>query len=74
MKLRYLETALSDVDVFEDPKVEMEQVPTSAHIAAGMIHTAAEVYGDIEDKLVGDFGVGTGMLRWVCFVLVRNYV
>lgn len=63
MKLRYLETALSDVDVFDDPKVELEQVPTSAHIAARMIHSAAEVYGDIEDKLVGDFGVGTGMLR-----------
>jgi predicted RNA methylase len=45
MKLRYLETALSEVDVFEEPKIELEQVPTSAHIAARMIHTAAEVYG-----------------------------
>ena len=65
MKLRHLESALSEVDVFDDPKIELEQVPTSAHIAARMIHTAAEVYDDIEDKLVGDFGVGTGMLRSV---------
>lgn len=65
MKLRYLESALSEVDVFDDPKIELEQVPTSPHIAARMIHAAAEVYGDIEDKLVGDFGVGTGMLRLV---------
>ncbi len=32
MKLRQLESALSEVDVFDNPKVDLEQVPTSAHI------------------------------------------
>lgn len=73
MKLRYLESELSEVDVFENPKVDLEQVPTSPHIAACMIHAAAEVYGDIEGKLVGDFGVGTGMLRFVCVYFALLY-
>lgn len=61
MKLRQLESELSNVDVFEEPKVDLEQVPTSPHIAGRMIFNAME-RGDITDKLVGDFGVGTGML------------
>ena len=62
MKLRHLESALDSVDVFEDPKIHLEQIPTSAHLASRMIHTAAETYGDIDERFVGDFGVGTGML------------
>jgi predicted RNA methylase len=67
MKLKHLESALSEVDLFENPSIELEQVPTSPHIASRMIHTAAETYGDITDQVVGDFGMGTGML--VCDIL-----
>lgn len=52
---------MSEVDVFEDPKVDLEQVPTSAHLAARVVLAAAE-RGDLVGSFVGDLGVGTGML------------
>jgi rRNA N6-adenosine-methyltransferase METTL5 len=62
MKIRQLESLLSGIDcAFVDPKVMLEQYPTSAHIAAHMIHLAAQ-RGDIENSSVLDIGIGTGML------------
>jgi predicted RNA methylase len=48
LKLKQLESYLSEVDSFEEPKVELEQVSTSAHIASRMIYNASTAYGDIE--------------------------
>merc|ERR1712166_1521758 len=50
MKLRHLESALEDVAAFdpEHQDVMLEQYPTSPHLAANLIHTAAETYGAIE--------------------------
>ena len=62
MRQKHLESALSRIAVFETPKIELEQYPTSAHIAAAMLHTIQNMYGDIEGKVVCDLGVGTGML------------
>jgi predicted RNA methylase len=62
MKLRELESELSYVDGFEEPKVMLEQYSTSAEIASRMIYTAANTYDDIVDCSVGDFGSGPGML------------
>lgn len=39
MRLRELEQWLSQVQAFEEPKVELEQYPTSAHIASHMLFT-----------------------------------
>lgn len=33
MKQKQLESYLDDVDVFEDPKLELEQYPTTPHLA-----------------------------------------
>lgn len=33
MKLKELESCLQQVDVFEEPKILLEQYPTSPHIA-----------------------------------------
>ena len=60
MKLKQLESHLSSIKPFQEPNYELEQYPTSAHLAARVMHTAWQ-YGDIEDKAVGDFGCGTGM-------------
>lgn len=65
---------LSDVAPFENPKVDLEQVPTSAHIASRMLFTAANTYSDIEGSLVGDFGSGTGMLSIGCALLGAMHV
>ena len=62
MKLRHLESALSQVDPFDSPKIELEQIPTSALIASRMIFTAANTYEDISGCAVGDFGCGPGIL------------
>lgn len=62
MKLRELESNLEDVDVFEQPKLLLEQYPTRPHIAACMLHTMQTTFGDIEDKHVADLGCGCGVL------------
>lgn len=62
MKLRQLKEALQDVAVFEQPKIALEQYPTTAELAAHLLYTAQMSYGDIEGKVVGDLGVGSGVL------------
>ena len=62
MRLKELEGYLQQVRAFEEPKVLLEQYPTSAHIAAHLLYTIETVYGDIEDKVVCDLGVGCGVL------------
>jgi predicted RNA methylase len=69
MKLKHLEAALGEVDPFESPKIELEQIPTSPHIASRMIFTAASMYGDIEGQMVGDFGCGPGILSIACSMM-----
>lgn len=62
MRLKELEGYLQQVDVFEKPKVDLEQYPTTPHIAAHMLYTIDSTFGDIEGKLVGDLGCGCGVL------------
>ncbi|XP_030643021.1 rRNA N(6)-adenosine-methyltransferase METTL5 [Chanos chanos] len=62
MKLKDLESCLQQVDVFEDPKVLLEQYPTSPHIAACMLYTIHNTFDDIKDKVVADLGCGCGVL------------
>ncbi|XP_052813906.1 rRNA N6-adenosine-methyltransferase METTL5-like isoform X2 [Mya arenaria] len=62
MKLKELESHLGDVDVFEKPKVLLEQYPTTPHLAACMLHTIHSTYNDLEDKHVLDLGCGCGVL------------
>ena len=56
-----LETRLAVVAGFDDPRADLEQYPTPPGLAAHVIH-AADLNGDIEDRLVIDLGTGTGML------------
>ncbi|RUS14616.1 hypothetical protein BC938DRAFT_477290 [Jimgerdemannia flammicorona] len=63
MKLKELESQLQDCAAFENPKIKLEQYPTTAHLAARMLFTADSVYNDIQDKSIGDFGCGCGILR-----------
>ncbi|XP_060572405.1 rRNA N6-adenosine-methyltransferase METTL5-like [Ruditapes philippinarum] len=61
-KLKELESYLDDVDVFENPKIKLEQYPTTPHIAACMLHTIHTRYDDVADKHVLDLGCGCGVL------------
>ena len=60
--MKELELLLSQVEVFAEPSVELEQYHTPAHIAARLLFTMHATFGDIEDKSVGDFGCGGGTL------------
>ncbi len=37
LKLKELQTYLQDVDVFENPKILLEQYPTTPHIAGKLL-------------------------------------
>ena len=69
MKLKYLEAELQQVEPFEGPKIELEQIPTSPLLAARIIFSAESQYGDIAGKIIGDFGSGPGMLSIACCLL-----
>ena len=56
-----LETELSAVADFPDPKRELEQYRTPASVAAHLI-ALADLQGDLEGQRVVDLGSGTGML------------
>lgn len=62
MKLKELEGHLQQVTPFSEFDYMLEQYPTSPHLAARMLFTISSVYDDIEEKVVGDFGCGGGML------------
>lgn len=61
MKLRHLESALSQVDGFGEPKWGLEQYLTPPHLAARVLQCAAS-FDDLEGCAVADLGCGTGML------------
>ena len=73
MKLRDLEEILTEVDPFDNPKVQLEQYPTSSHLAARMIYTAATSFGDIEGQSVGDFGCGAGVLSIASYMMGSSH-
>ena len=62
LKLRQLETALNEVETFENPKVLLEQYPTRPHIAACILHSIETSYGGLDGRIVADLGCGTGVL------------
>jgi len=72
MRLRELESILEDVKVFESPKLELEQYPTSPHIAARILHVMHGL-GDLEGRAVVDLGCGCGILALGASLLGSGY-
>ena len=60
MKKKKLEIILQGVNGYSNPKATLEQYLTPASIAADILFMAYS-FGDIEGKIVGDLGAGTGM-------------
>ena len=56
-----LERRLSRVEEFADPRLDFEQYPTPADLAAHLVHLAS-VQGDLAGATVVDLGTGTGIL------------
>lgn len=61
MKRKDLEMILQRLDVFQNPRADLEQYPTPAPIAADLLFQAY-ASGDIEGRAVLDLGCGTGIL------------
>lgn len=57
-----MESMLSSLDGFDDPKVELEQYITPPHIAALIFNEIHCNQNDIENRYVADLGCGPGML------------
>ncbi|XP_059167827.1 rRNA N6-adenosine-methyltransferase METTL5-like [Physella acuta] len=74
MKRKELESYLQDVDVFDNPKIKLEQYPTTPHIAACMLHTISATYDDLAGKTIAYLGVGCGVLSIVATMLGARYV
>ncbi|EDQ92829.1 uncharacterized protein MONBRDRAFT_14119 [Monosiga brevicollis MX1] len=74
LKLRELEAALQEVEPFAEPRIELEQYPTSAHIAAHMAFTMENAFGDLLGKTVVDLGCGCGMLSIACALQGADHV
>ncbi len=74
MRLKQLESCLSGVDIFDAPKIRLEQYPTSAHIASRMLYTAQHSYDDIGSATVVDLGTGTGMLGIAAAIMGAGHV
>lgn len=74
MKLKKLQGYLESVDVFENPKILLEQYPTTPHIAAIMLHEIQTKFGDIDGCSVLDLGCGCGVLSIGCVMLGASYV
>uniref|UniRef100_A0A1B6LVI9 Methyltransferase-like protein 5 n=1 Tax=Graphocephala atropunctata TaxID=36148 RepID=A0A1B6LVI9_9HEMI len=64
VKLKTLEQCLQQIEVFDCPKVELEQYATSPHLAACMLYTIQSSYGDLEGRMVADLGCGCGTLTF----------
>jgi predicted RNA methylase len=69
MRLKELEGYLQQVEVFDKPKVELEQYPTTPHIASHMLYTIDQSFDDIDGKFIGDLGCGCGVLSVGCSIL-----
>ena len=52
---------LSQLNVFPTPNIKLEQYPTDSEIAADILWTAF-MRNDIKNKIIADFGCGTGLL------------
>ena len=74
MKLKDIESVLSRVRPFDAPKYQLEQYPTSPHIAARLLFIAQEKFDDITGRIVGDFGCGTAMLACGAGILEAAHV
>ncbi|KAJ1663188.1 hypothetical protein IW140_004908 [Coemansia sp. RSA 1813] len=74
MKLKQLEGYLGDVATFKDPKVQLEQYPTTAHLASRIIYTAESTHGDIDGKSVVDLGCGCGVLSIAASMMGASHV
>lgn len=70
---KQLAIQLSKLQVFEKPKLKLEQYPTDSEIAATVLWDAL-MKGDIANKVIADLGAGTGILGIGALLLGAKHV
>ncbi|MBU2523162.1 MAG: METTL5 family protein [Nanoarchaeota archaeon] len=73
IKKSKLAIMLSNFETFKQPKAELEQYAFDGQSASEMLWDAHQL-GDIENKVVGDFGCGTGILGIGALLLGAKFV
>jgi len=73
MKQKHLESCLSSIPnrVFPDPKIQLEQYPTSVNLAASIVLTALAKGDAGKGRTILDLGCGTGNLG-LAFAMVKS--
>lgn len=74
MKLKQLESALQNVETFKNPKLNYEQYITTSHLASQILFNIDNQYDDINESIVCELGIGTGMLSIGCSLLDANLI
>ncbi|MES1918902.1 hypothetical protein MHBO_000795 [Bonamia ostreae] len=62
MKLKAMESVLQQFEAFKEPQVSLEQYATPPKIASQIVLHLDKTQFKFEDKLIADFGSGTGIL------------
>jgi putative methylase len=70
---KQLAVLLSKLKVFEHPHLSLEQYPTDGEIAATILWDA-HMQGEIDGKIIADFGCGTGILGIGALALGAKHV
>lgn len=74
MRLKELQSELQSLQGFTTPNSVLEQYVTSAHLAAQMLFSASNQFGDIEDRCVLDLGCGTCVLGIAARIMGAAFV
>ncbi|KAM3184132.1 hypothetical protein ACTXT7_008994 [Hymenolepis weldensis] len=69
-----LQMELQNLESFSNPKQNLEQYPTSAHVASDILFDMQTRHDAIEGKVVGDLGCGAGMLSLGAHLLGASFV
>ncbi|KAA0187462.1 Methyltransferase protein 5 [Fasciolopsis buskii] len=69
-----LQATLQDLSGFSNPKVNLEQYPTSPHVAADILFNMQLMHGSIQGMSVADLGCGPGILSIGAGLLGASYV
>ncbi|TPP62546.1 NEDD8 ultimate buster 1like [Strongylocentrotus purpuratus] [Fasciola gigantica] len=69
-----LQSVLQSVSGFSSPKIDLEQYPTSPHVAADILFNMQMMHGSIQGMSVADLGCGPGILSVGARLLGASYV
>ncbi|VDP80434.1 unnamed protein product [Echinostoma caproni] len=69
-----LQSALQSVNNFSSPKIQLEQYPTSPHVATDILFNMQMMHGSLQGMSVADLGCGPGILSIGARLLGASYV